>query len=293
MRTFIKKSILAILLFFVLDFFIYTGLNLLFKKSYLYWPQIIKEQRITLLFIGDSKIHHGIIPEIITKGTGMPTLNLAGYGYGIIFAQGAECLLPPSDKPRIIVIGITQLLNDNAAINNLAPYFMLPAVRDILNTYPIGTRLRYSLCLSARFNAKILPLLFSLGKKNIFSQDGYAPLYGKRTARYKFAIETKRNKFASLEQGKNILMHSLEKAQHSGIKVIFVDMPTKDGRKSKNYSVYKEAAARYAIPYLDFSRARTDSPQFTDECFWDNTHLNDTGAHLFSALLAEQLKGLL
>ena len=293
MRTFIKKSILAVVLFFILDFCIYTGLNLLFTKSSLYWPRFIKEQKITLFFVGDSKIHHGIIPEIITQRTGMPTLNLAGYGYGIVFAQGAECLFPPTDKPRVIVIGITQLLDDSAAINNLAPYFKLPEVKDILNTYPVGTRLKYSLCLSVRFNAKLLPILFSLGKKSILPQDGYVPLHGKRTARYRFVSEIKRNEFASLEQGKNHLMHFLDKAQQSGIKVIFVEMPTRDGRKSRNYPVYKEAAARYAIPYLDFSRARIDSPQFTDECFWDNTHLNDTGAHLFSALLAEQLKGLL
>ena len=45
---------------------------------------------------------------------------------------------------------------------------------------------------------------------------------------------------------------------------------------------------KYSIPFLDFS----DVPYFNDhpELFYDTQHLNDEGAHVFTALLFEQLK---
>jgi lysophospholipase L1-like esterase len=45
---------------------------------------------------------------------------------------------------------------------------------------------------------------------------------------------------------------------------------------------------KYGIPFIDFS----DTPYFNDrpELFYDARHLNDDGAHIFTAMLFEQLK---
>ena len=81
----------------------------------------------------------------------------------------------------------------------------------------------------------------------------------------------------------------LKKYSSAKVPLVVVSSP-----RFRPYDNNKRVAAiceKYGIPFIDFY----DTPYFNNhpELFYDGNHLNDHGAHVFTALFFEQLKPFL
>lgn len=282
--------LLFILIFVVLDTVLSHALAYLWHRTDFIYNGVIAQES-DILFFGDSKCRHGIVPEIVHAETGITAYNIARYGSGIIYSKGIQDLILSYYHPKLFVIQYMPLTTERGAIYSLAPYFDNKKVCDILSYYPFLVRLKYSLTKTLRYNSLLLTIFYRLFAE-YDTAFGYVPLYGvseiDKTERAD-GLGSDQEKLSEW-LGECFLIKFIEDAKEkNGAKVIILIMPTLKERDMASYPVYKKVALRYGVPILDFSKEENLRIGLSRDFFWDVNHLNNKGAVKFTQVLAAEI----
>jgi|GEM_PF-5342164 len=286
MKKLLLKVIFFIILFFILDYILYSGLFIFFNKPR--FEQYL-DKNTEVVFFGDSRFLSGINPRVIKELYNIYGYNMAPQGSSIISARGMEAVVMHHYLPKIAVLEVMNLDHERSARQNLAPYYYLPEIRKLLQIYPYHVRLTYEYIKSSRYNSLILHII----RDNLIKADkgnmGYKPLYGSVKSLAALAL----TKQSLIKNGVAILTEFIEQARMNNVGVVFVEMPTLRGDRSQSHDDYVAAALKYDIPFLDYSKEGKDFFALPQSCFYDATHLNDRGAAIFSVILGEKLVQLI
>ena len=196
-------------------------------------------------------------------------------------------------RPQLVIYDIFENALCDPRVNDLefsAPFYWKDT---IVRRYLDGLGLKERLFMKSslyRYNSKLFRTVIT-----IFSpespNDGYEPLRGARMEIPEFDEET-----AGAKQSREMDEYTLNnfetvlrKYSSENIPLVIVCSPYY--RPKGNQKRLAAICEQYGIPFFDFSNV----PYFNDhpELFYDTQHLNDDGAHVFTAMLFEQLKPLL
>lgn len=300
-----KKFILLVLVFFLLV----ATIDFVFgiAMDYMYFNAIggrekemnevcIKNQY-DILVMGSSRARHHYVPEIISDSLGGSCYNTGKDGNGVILMYGIYKMITDRYKPSLIIFDISQGFdiyknpqdnNNIRYLNYLKPYVKKQHVKDIFMSYSWCEWVKNYSSLY-RYNSSLLFLLRDYFSNVSYNIDGYDKL----TTSMNYEPEV-REKFLNAEVDtfkieyfkKFILATKRDK-----IRLICVTSPNYRAKTSEVYLPLKKVCEEYEVPLLDY---------YTDEVFnirrdyyKDATHLNDTGARLFTQLLSHDIKGII
>ncbi len=288
MKKVILKTIIFVLIFLVLDHFLYGLFTVLFKKTDYLHNKLIKSKP-EIVFFGNSRLLHGVNPDLIMGETGLTSYNISCDGRGIVYSRGAEVLIISEYQPKMFVVQVMPLSDERSALYSLAPYLYNEKIRELFELYPFHLRAKYILSRAIRYNSLLITCLSRLFI-DYDTHKGYKPLIGNSSKdRTRTPGERVSNTFFDSKNGERLLLDFVREAKSNSIDMIFVEMPSLDSVKTGSYAIYRKIAQEYGIAFLDSSSIKLDRLQLSPGHFWDKNHLNHKGAKVFSAFIGKEI----
>jgi len=247
-----------------------------------------------VLILGSSRAQHHYVSVILEDSLGMSVYNA-----GIDGAEGIQVQLPLLQiileryTPRMVVLEVSEGdFNSTNKTNNivslLAPYYGLSEAADTIFAH-YGKSIPYEISHLYRYTSNswnnVIGVIKSIPRD--FSAKGYDPIdniIANTDLKGQLAVSQE-----NLEK-LDMLQSFINVCKDRGITLVLCNSP-KYLKVDSNYFVYlSEIAKRNQIPYLDYHTAGLfwNNP----ELFSDDSHLNDTGAKMFTAIVAHYLKEL-
>jgi len=296
--SFLYRSIIFIIILFVLDFAIGNILKYYFfsQKSGFYYRTTysIENTKADVLIFGASKANHQFYPEIFEKRLNLTYYNVGRDGSSIFYHYAILKSVLKRYLPKVIILDITREFERKQSsydrISMLLPYY---------NRHPeflpiIELKSRYE---KLKLNSKIYPynsLVFSIISGNSKSsinnnQDikGYIPLYNVWNEPIR---KSKSPGGDDIDSTKIIFFESFIKdCVKSNIKLYIIVSPDyikyEDSDRANSFA--KQIALKYDIKFYDFSQ---DSLFLNNgRYFADLSHLNNDGAKVFSNLVVDKI----
>jgi hypothetical protein len=307
------KHILFFLLFIILlayplDILISNHLN---KSNYAWgeystWNDLYNGQiNSEIVIYGSSRAWRHIDPELLEKSFCLPTYNMGidGHNFWLQYLRH-KTLLKYNKNPKYIILSIDiwSLAKNNELYNSnqFLPYMLNNSdIIDFTSSYKGFTTLDYHLPLIRYFGNKravmqsientfFFPSHATKRKKGFQGADlvWNDDLYNakKNTEYYEAQLDP-----TLIELFENFLLES----KKFDIEVILVYTPEYiDGQKFvKNrkeiVTLFKKFSQKYDILFLDYSNAKICTKK---EYFYNASHLNKTGAELFTNILIKDLE---
>lgn len=263
---------------------------------------VVGKENYDVVFIGSSRINLTVNPAIIDSVTGLKSFNFGFDGANIVdFSMHVASYLKGHSKPGLMVLNIDpKMLNVDHEIkippSKYIPYIHKKEIYDTLSQYsnwPIVAK--YAPFVAGSFytdgivNQSLQAYLFPNRKMENYYK-GFSPL----TKIWATGDKSAENLVPVIytDKGLALFKHFLEGINKQGIRFRLIYSPQYSFSKYvKEHEEYikklNSIAFEYGYEVKDYS--------FMELChdknyFFDATHLNLTGANLFSQKLAEDIK---
>ena len=193
-------------------------------------------------------------------------------------------------RPQLVIYDIYEEQLCDAEVDDIefsAPFYWKDTiVRRYLDDIGLKERILMKSGLY-RYNGKLFRMASSIFAPEA-PNDGYESKRGTKIDLAKFEKETEVS-MPTLEldaYALNNFENVLKKYSSAGIPLVIVSSPK--FRPKDNNKRLAAICDQYGIPFIDFY----DTPYFNShpELFYDVNHLNDEGAHIYTAMFFEQLK---
>lgn len=254
----------------------------------------LHESNEDILIMGSSRAAHHYVPEIFTDSLGMSCYNCGSdgqciyYTYALLSAYIERGVVPKmvicEVVPQDIEVSSSSTFNFDAAAERFAPvYGEFECIDSLLESQGWKSKVKL-LSQAYRYNSKLVQVI----KCNFIGEaenNGYEPLYG--TSPVGVIEDNEEVVPASIEQDKVDSFKSLiSLCKRNGIDLIFAYSPTLSRQQSEGIAMAKSIAEASDVSFIDMSR----DARFEDaSLFKDVNHMNDTGAWLYSAAIAEMI----
>jgi hypothetical protein len=313
-----KKFILNIFIFCLplifASLFIDRFLSVNLKKSDSYaWGEFsvwndIYDGKINsqIVIYGSSNALVEVNPQMINDSFKVNTYNLGidGHNFWLQYFRHS-LLLEHNNRPKLIiqVLGITTLVKRKDLYNpdQFLPYmFYHKEIKKATNSYIGFSNLDYEIPLLRYYGKKqaIIEAIKAFIKPGRSMVPGRVRGYQGMERQWNNDLETAKKNMASYETDFDSLSIALferylGECKANNIKMIFVYPPEYiEGQKFvKNresiIKTYFDFSKKYDIPFLDYSH---DTLSTQKEYFYNSTHLNKSGAELFTNKLIKDLR---
>ncbi len=248
-----------------------------------------------ILIMGSSRAAHHYVPEIFTDSLGLSCYNCGSDGQCIYYTNALlSAYIERGAIPKMVIcevvpqdieVSLSSTFNFDAAAERFAPvYGEFSCIDSLLVSRGWKSRVKL-LSQAYRYNSKLVQVI----KCNFIGEaenNGYEPLYGTSPVGVVDDAEVV-DIPASIEQDKVESFRSLiSLCRRNGIDLVFAYSPTRSRLQSSGIAIAKSIAESSNVPFIDMSR----DARFEDSAlFKDGTHLNDTGARLYSEIIAERI----
>ncbi len=293
------------LLFFLIVFLLDRSIGGILK--YLYFNQdsgllyrttySIDSTKAEIVIFGSSTANHHYYPGSFEKRMNLSLYNAGRDGNSIFYHYSVlKCILKRySPKIAILDFNIGEFKKDEQSydrISSLLPYYeQHPEIQ-----YIIQQKSQYE---KYKIFSKIYPynsLLFTIAignsnlnkmRENIQSQEGYLPL--KREWRQDISTDTSNKNYVIDSNKIDIFENFIRDCHNSDVKLYIVISPRflKFKFEDCSISIAREIAKKFNIDFFNFS----NDPDFLEhpELFADKSHLNDTGAKIYSNKVIDKI----
>lgn len=248
-------------------------------------------QTADIVVMGSSRAHHHYIPTVIKEETCLTAYNAGVDGNGIVLATGLYEMITERYHPTIILYEVTPEFDINVFSDDdnnvrylgwLRPYYDNINVRSIITQIDPVERYK-DLSSMFRYNSKFFDLIKDQFVISDYTADGYAPLKGVMTTERVY----KNKPIAPVDSLKiNMLEKLMVKTKQTGINLIMVASPKYGERNSDVFVYVKELCDKHGIEFWDYY---TTSEYQKMEYFKEFTHLNPSGANIYSAAIAKRI----
>lgn len=260
----------------------------------------IQESNDDLLIFGSSHAHRHYVPEVFENKLNKTSYNAGAEGQQLLFHHALQKMIFKRTTPEVIILNIDEnfLYHSEVAydrLSDLHPYYSdyKNELRPILSQNSAFTDIK--LFFKAYQTNSTLVHVIKYKLKPQADYKGYRPLYNTITEQqmrdFKPELEEKEYTEIIDDVFVRALNDFIEATKNRNVTLVFVTSPNLIRRNlSNNASLnkIKAIAELKNVPFLDFLNA----PDYLgkNHLFHDTTHLNDDGAHLFSASVADYLK---
>ena len=289
----------AILLLVMMDF-CFGGVSAWFyhrSKYGIFHRQqyVLNESKDDIIILGSSRASHHYVPSIISDSLGMSCYNAGSEGMCIYYHYAMlAAMIERGHCPKVVIYDVMNLdafetpgptFTLDAALDRLAPHYGEYKCVDSLFTLKGWKEKLKLMSLSYRYNSKLVQSI----KCNFIplqEDNGYEKINGKLADTT--AFEERDYYKGALDQEKlRYIQKMIDLAKCNQIGLLFVLSPNYYSNPSNGYDAIKEKAVIKGIPFIDCY----NEPEFMKkEYFRDVMHLNDEGAHLWTAYLAHILR---
>lgn len=250
-----------------------------------------------ILILGSSRAAHHYVPQVFTDTLGLSCYNCGSDGMCIYYHYGIlSSYIERGDIPKIVLLEVmnTDAVSSNtstfgleSAIDRLAPnYGEYKEIDSLLLLGGWKEKIKlFSMCY--RYNSKAVQLI-----KCIFirwpEHQGYEAIFGQLPDTT--LLQNKKYQNGTVEDEKITYFNKfIEMCLNNNIKLILVESPYYAISSSLGVDTLKTIASNYQIRWLDYkNNERLMKPQY----FKDLGHLNDVGAHVYSSMVAHDLKSI-
>jgi len=303
-----KKSLLTfgpvakILAFALLVIAMDAGLGAVLRKGYFSQKYgvlsrityALDKTRAEGLILGSSRASHHYITDSLSKAKNMSFYNAGKDGQSIFYHYAVLKSVLSRYTPKLIVL---DLLNDELyeksesydRLAELLPYCrdhkelnFVEALRGPYEKYKMQSQIY-------PFNSLMISIASgnsSLAKNRFVEKNGYLPLFGKFTGK---VDELEPERQLAIDKHKLEVYHAfIKECRERNIKLYITISPyLKVLPSSGSTKMLKEVAAQNHVPFYDFSNDEHFVLQ--RDFFWDTGHLNNTGAALFTKMIAKSI----
>lgn len=299
---FLKKLFVLVVLFFLID----RGIGALIRYAYENYPtpdakafaHVIKNPSEDIFIFGSSRAVHGYIPAVLSDSTGLSCFNAGHEQTNILYADVMLNAMLKKYTPKIIVFDLNakeSALHSMEGSRLILASLMMPYLDTDTSFEHVAEKLFPKEMLVSKFsvlqeyNSQLLPLIINMHKTadNRIAQNGYIPVYPNN-------ISGDLPKFTDISEtydstAKNYFEDFIQAAVSRHIKLYIVQSPYYVEKFTISPSLQQllPVLEKYDVSYLDYS---FDTAFFKKEYFYDNVHLNDTGAKVFSKRIASDIK---
>lgn len=296
-----KKLFILFVLLFVCDRLIGTWL----ENAYKHAPQgdiqtfahSITDPSEDIFIYGSSRAVHGYDTKIFQDSLGLSCFNSARENSNILYHATILKEMFKKHTPKIVVLDVSaKELTWRSAENSKAVLasMILPYVRVDTSFKNIAAQLfpdelrKAEISKIYPYNSLVLPLV--VGKRKMKDADninGYVPLKGNKIAG-KMPAFTDENDNTDPSAQKDF-EDFVRTVKEKNIKLYVVQSPilVKKFNTSVSLDTMKSILNKYGEAFWDYS---FDTAFYKKQNFYDNLHLNTTGAELFSAKLVSDIK---
>ena len=249
-----------------------------------------------LVVFGSSRANHHYVPHILEDSLHVSAYNAGIDGQSMLFQYSALVSMKGKKMPKIIVLDLNQDWFDESATAYDRLYVMLPYYKVCKNIQPIvNLRSRFepvkTISTLYRYNYFILPILANNTINRNDKEEaiqGYVPLF--KTIKLPL-VPKKVEKSTGLDTIKvNIFKSFIRDAKNANCKVFVCISPffKRINDKPLTFSTAEKICSEENIPFNDYSNL----PIFSGhpELFDDANHLNNTGAEMYSRIIASVIK---
>lgn len=295
---FVKYIIIVLFGVLISDIAISFVLETLMNKRYN--EQIYSTYNLSadIAILGASRASHHYIPKVFEDSLHLKTRNLGIDGKNIFtqYIVLRSIVEHSQHKPKMVILELSAIdINDTPKwntenLNILFPYFRSESyVRDLLkDVLPTGEF--YSLIISGlyRHNSNILTYSKLLLQGFSIKNDGYIPLYREWNKPIKYEEE---HGLSIHPKKVEYIEKFISLCKQEDIKLIFVVSPNYKLLPNQVWvKTVKAIALGNNIPFLYHEKDSLfhSHPEWFNEPF----HLNDVGAHIYSDLIANEIRQL-
>ena len=298
LRFFKKLFILAALLF-VLDRGIGSFLAHLYDKNpppdIKAFNHVMNTPTEDIYIFGSSKVAHGYVSNIFADTLGLTCFNAGREQTNILYADVVMSLMLRKYSPKIVILDITAketVAHNMEASKLILSSLMIPHINTDTAYEHIGEKLfpkdiyAAKLSMLQRYNSQALPLIMG-SKKNRLTENGYLPIHGSKIEGEMPAFQDKGETYDT--SAKSYFENFITMLQAKNVKLYVIQSPYYVQKFTTSTSLRDilPIIKKHNVEYWDYS---FDPEFFKKEYFYDNVHLNDKGAHVFSERLASDLK---
>lgn len=238
-----------------------------------------------IVILGSSRAIHHYVSSVFEDSLGMSCYN-AGYdGMGVLFHDAVLSRIMQNHTPKLVILDINsfEFYNKAGEIPALAPYYGRNSrVDQIINLVsPYETTRRWSAIYP--FNSKVVAIIIGMLSED-HSRKGYQPLFGKMVDKPQ---KDSSERVPIVDQDKlDAFEHIVALCRVRKVGLVVVQSPRY--RISKRDDTFDQILTQHGVEYFNYA----DSPLFMErpDYFKDTVHMNDSGARIFSQLLATLLK---
>lgn len=249
-------------------------------------------QESDVVVMGSSRAHHHYVSNILADSLGMTAYNAGVDGNGIVLASGLYELMAERYAPQVILYDVEPAFdinvyaedgNDTRYIGLLRPFVNVSGVLDIVTRVDPTERYK-TLSALFRYNSKAPDLVKDMLAISDYTEDGFVPMYGE------MKTEPVKNNSGSQSQIDTLKINVLEefvaKLSESNTRLIMMASPKYGAITSEVFNPVKEICNRYGVEFWDFYC----TPEFQKlEYFKEPMHLNEKGAKVYSACIAQKI----
>ena len=295
-RKLLRRIVVFCVLLFVLDRLVGRAAEYLFFKTRDgdTGGQInaLLERQDEVLVFGDSRAESHYVPEILAERLGGGVFNAGMKGSNALAQYGLEQLIFSRYIPKLIIYdlspySIQKSKDPYGKLEPLYPYWRNPKIWDLIVQKGPLERV-FFLSRVYPYNSKIHSIvLFNVMRKRPNASNGYDGQLEVMSNERIGPTQTREEEFD------DTMMNYLEKfivsAQAHGVKVVVAISPHYSLGPFAFPTRVRNMLAIPGIQTIDFEGP--EYPEFEDyRLFHDTSHLNDTGARVFSALLGDDLR---
>jgi hypothetical protein len=293
----LKKGSLLIAILLLLDQGIGSLIGYYFKRetlgdSFIVTYALTKASE-DVIVLGSSRAAHHYVPDVITRQTDLTSFNVGRDGMNISYHYPILKGILAHHTPKVVIFDLNfnefmlRKAQERTMISSLLPYIAenSSVKKIILEKDPIEYW-KGRISLLYRYNslpASIMQHNLGIGQKH---DNGYEPLNGNKLKSISDTLENNSDYEENPELVKNF-KDFVEILQRKNVKLFVIISPTARKNRYNSYATAEKILHKHGLKLYDYSEF-SGSDRLA--LFYNGTHLNDTGARIFTETMVQDLK---
>ena len=297
-----KSVLLFLIILFSADRVIGYYLESLYLKSkngeFYQTTYAIKEANEDVLIFGSSRAMHHYNSNIIEKHVQLPTYNLGRSGENILYSYAVFSQVLSNHKPKLVILDVQPSEfswkagkeGEDAMIAALLPFKDFPVINKNISEIRKSEVFLSNLFKTYPYNSNVAQILgYYYGfMSDEESKNGYVALKGTKISEKQPRHQRRQNRGNDPELIR-VFTDFISLAKANNVQLCVMVSPTTDKLNTSSIPVIRKLTEEAAIPFFDCSAL----PDFNDyRLFYDETHLNEDGAALFTNQVVNKLNDL-
>jgi len=253
----------------------------------------LKEVDEDVLIFGSSRAVRHYDPAVLADSLNMTAFNVGKLGNTLLYSDAVFAQMLTFHKPKMVILDISPVefattereRGQKSMVNALLKFDHLPAIEERIEAVSPKELILSKLFRTYKFNSAIYTLLTNdSGKSDLDAAKGFQARKGVKITNH--IVNEHNSDYVEDPLLVKTFHNFLENAKKNNVQVHVVISPTTLKQSNTSIKRIKAITQEQGFDFIDLSFR----PEFRNvSYYYDQTHLNATGARMFSEMLGRQL----